>query len=278
MRERPILFSAPLVRAILNGSKRVTRRPVKLRDDECYRYDPFGRVLGHMAVRDGDESDWRNIRELGAPYGAPGDRLWVRETFYVNHIDHVRGKLPNARPIDELTDQPVEILYRADGDFDEHFEQVDAPELAVWRPSLHMPRWASRILLEVTDVRVERLQDITEEDVYAEGVEVPVTDDGCPPGKVQPLHRLTGKHPTFGYAAPGAPGADVVRAHFASAWESIYGAGSWAANGHVWRIAFKRIEPPIDRRETRFSNAPGGGVCQCLNDESPSVCDGCEVR
>lgn len=163
VRERPILFSAPMIRAILDGRKTQTRRAVK--DDE-------GPQLGKSYCR----------------YGRPGDRLWVRETFC---SDVVRAPhLP-------------QIAYRADYD--------EIPALR-WKPSIHMPRWASRISLEITDVRVERLQHISEEDAVAEGV---------------------GGNPTI------TPCFAAER--FRTLWESINGIGSWDANLLVWVVSFRRV-------------------------------------
>jgi hypothetical protein len=130
MKERPILFSGPMVRAILEGRKTITRRVLKLQDYDggnCYE------------TRDGI---LRDILSL-CPYGIPGDRLWVRETW----ADPCGKRIP---------------VYRAD--------EATAYQNVKWRPSIFMPRWASRITLEITRVRVERLQDITEKDAISEGV------------------------------------------------------------------------------------------------------------
>ena len=145
MKERPILFSGPMVRAILEGRKTQTRRVLKLQDydgGDCYE------------TKDGI---LRDILSL-CPYGIPGDRLWVRETWRRH-----KENLPDG------------IMYRANNMLS--FFTGDEPEAAhdckrtdFWRPSIFMPRWASRITLEITGVRVERLQEITEEDAISEGV------------------------------------------------------------------------------------------------------------
>lgn len=171
MKERPILFSAPMVRAILDGRKTQTRRVVKLRNGQ---YMPPSEKA--------DINGWRQMLR-NCPYGQPGDRLWVRET----HFDAKR--LNEGR-----------ILYRADGDVSRFG----------WTPSIHMPRSASRITLEVTGVRVERLQDISEADAVAEGV---VWEQGQTAINV-----------------------------FETLWESINGAGSWDANPWVWVVEFKRAK------------------------------------
>ena len=192
MKERPILFSAPMVRAILAGQKTQTRRVVKPQPDPgCVGH--FG--LGNPFVRTAE-------RNVGCPYGQPGDRLWVRETWreFIDSecVDGVRHELGR------------DVLYRADGDSSKF----------AWRPSIFMPRWASRINLEVVHVRVEKLQDISEADAIAEG---------APGGH--------GSIPGYLYAA-------TPHEHYRHIWESINGTGSWDANPWVWVVEFKRIEPP----------------------------------
>lgn len=176
MRDLPILFSAPMVRAILDGSKTQTRRVAKEFD----------------GLRDLDKILARFPNQNGCRYGQPGDRLWVRETW-AEHPDY-----PDAR----------RAIYRADAG-----SEYDAER---WRPSIHMPRWACRIELEVTGVRVERLQSISEADARAEGVE--------------------------GDSHPGAF-VGTCRGNFARLWESINGAGSWDANPWVWVVEFRRVSP-----------------------------------
>lgn len=131
MVDRPILFSGPMVRAILEGRKTQTRRVVK---GNPYIAKPM-------------------------PY-APGDRLWVRETCHTYHWDHPRS------------------VYRADFDDGKKpcrvRKQIESYEVGRWTPAIHMPRWASRLTLVVTDSRVQRLQDVSEEDARAEGVERPI--------------------------------------------------------------------------------------------------------
>ena len=206
MKERPILFSGPMVRAILEGRKTQTRRPVKPQPpayiDELYggelrQQAPYqlechesGCVLGY-----GFEDD--NGQLYQCPFGVPCDRLWVRETFMA-HAD--------------------EIAYAAT---DQHLVGCDR-----WRPSIHMPRLASRITLEVVGVRVERVQDISDADAQAEGVE-----PGCL---------------SCGTNCTGVGGCSDCRTcyrdSFAYAWQQIYGAESWHANQWVWVVEFKRIE------------------------------------
>lgn len=142
MRERPILFSGPMVRAILEGRKTQTRRVAMV--TRCgVRVPALGCDPAPDAAR--------------CPYGVPGDRLWVRETWY----DNLTARSPEQRASRE------EVYYRADG-----LPEFEGEESEIrWRPSIHMPRWTSRLTLTITDVRVERLQDITEADAQAEGIE-----------------------------------------------------------------------------------------------------------
>ncbi len=215
--ERPILFSAPMVNAILDGTKTMTRRPTKeaqwnrRADSRLESVQPGWKVRGGPASSGNDwvatfvgggsmpGGRWQK-HALACPFGAPGDRLWVRET----HAQAGTGR----------------VFYRADPD-------TLAPR---WTPAIHMPRWASRIDLEVTAVRVERLQDITEDDARAEGI-----------GAARPdLAPLSALHPGR------KPGQDMpsYRAAFWALWESINGArASWASNPWVWCVGFKRVRP-----------------------------------
>ena len=169
--ERPILFSAQMVRALLNGTKTQTRRIVKV----PRRMEGFTSPAGALV-------------DFDCPYGKPGDRLWVRETFSYDAKLHFRG---DRGP----------CWYWADGN----------PEYGDWtkpRPSIHMPRWASRITLEVTGMRVERLNDISSVDAMAEGVAV------------------------------DSPAAHQAVSAYKDLWESINGEGSWTANPFVWVVEF----------------------------------------
>lgn len=243
MKERPILFSAPMVRAILGGTKTQTRRVVTPQPKEnpglnCRRLIFFrrnGRVAGNVA----DVSS-----EIFSPYGIVGDRLWVRETYVP-----LKGSGEVVTPAEASY-----VLFRdgsqkfREGDY--YYQEKPRPYVASawdrvrgkWRPSIHMPRWASRISLEVAAVRVEPLQEITPEDAIAEGLSKLTKDDGR----------------TWKYGIvdrDGLPGSDdegwqwqswstdLVEA-YSVLWDSINAARgfSWESNPWVWRIAFRRVE------------------------------------
>lgn len=198
MKERPILFSAPMVRAILAGTKTQTRRawPVQ---------PPPGVRIG-----------WVPGKTRAGRYGKPGDRLWVRETWYCDDYRVQRG--PYIKPDDMNVDEAQRdgtLVYRASSG-DRPYEA----EQPIWRPSIHMPRWASRITLEVTAVRVERLQNISEPDAQAEGI-VPQGDGGW--ALADTTHY-----------------SSTAVSSYCSLWESINGPGSWGANPWVWVVEFKR--------------------------------------
>lgn len=191
MKERPILFSAPMVRALLDGAKTQTRRVVKPQPDSISPDGMPARFFHQRAIGSGYPV------QIRCPYGQPGDRLWVREAWAPKAID------PEC----------TTVAYRATDD------ECNGP----WKPSIHMHRWASRIDLEVTGVRVERLQDISQSDARAEG---------APPSHPS-IDRVSRE---FGYA-------DFPRSWYAQLWEQINGAGSWDANPWVWAVSFRRIRP-----------------------------------
>ena len=172
VKERPILFSGAMVRAILEGRKTQTRR-----------------ALNRNKLYNGFAFDDPRIARA-CPYGQPGDRLWVRETW------HLWG--PPEHQI---------LAYRAD---------YEDPDSYTWRPSIFMPRGYSRLMLEVVGARVERVQDISETDAIAEGMQ-----------------------------SPGIPAATTNRAAFARLWDEINGARGygWEANPWVWVVEFKKVRP-----------------------------------
>lgn len=202
-RERPILFSSPMVRALLDGSKTQTRRVVK---PQPYRDD-------YMA--DGDVR--RQFATL-SPYGQPGDRLWVRETWRTD------ATLDRRAPSD-FAGWPVK--YEADGavlSHGAHFGNTDGKT----RVSIHMPRWASRILLEITGVRVERLHDISDADIEAEGIDMVAL------AEAQERYDVIAKD-------GNASGRPTLRSAWRDLWEST--GGDWDANPWLWAISFRRVTP-----------------------------------
>lgn len=218
MTERPILFSGPMVRALLAGTKTQTRRVIK---DQS-----IGERFSHMTDDGLAHLDWLgdpccgtgvwNVPEYSArvssPYGKPGDRLWVREAF-AGSIAYERHGYP-------LREWGNKLWYVADGE----------PRSGQWtrpRPSIHMPRSLSRITLEITGVRVERLQDISEADAQAEG---------CA------LECMTPTGDDSGSAIYGPGG-------YMALWESLNGAGSWDTNPWVWVVEFKRVTPAVSQQE-----------------------------
>lgn len=200
MKERPILFSAPMVRAILEGRKTQTRRIVK----HPIESHPVRHMEGGAFFKCVNGEEWW----VKFPYGKPGDRLWVRETW-------------RAFKDNSLYEEPgTEVDYRATPA--SWAKGSDAP----WKPSIHMPRWASRINLEITAVRVERLQDISAKDIIAEGaVDRPHVD-------------RFGRNPVSAF--DGKVYLDLLSL-WAAGWESINGPGSWGANPWVWVVEFKRL-------------------------------------
>ena len=212
MKERPILFSGQMVRAILDGSKTQTRREYKAGN---------GRIWPNRNDRPGMKQIIRNC-----PYGQPGDRLWVRETW--QHANHPFGPY--------LPDTPV--FYRADYLNDPHGPDGElSPEgkYRVWRPSIHMPRTASRITLEVTGVRVERLQDMEGQAPYP----------GESSAMAEGVNRIDHGRGDFYFSAfrnqPHPKNWNDPVDAFRELWESINGPGSWDINPWVWVVEFKRI-------------------------------------
>lgn len=225
VKERPILFSAPMVRAILEGRKTVTRRAMKCQPDadasitvESYNVTVTNRRGYQEAGLEIFGAWWRD-GESGCkcPYGKPGDRLWVRETWYCDHFEVMRG--PYLKPDDLDVGEAIDdgtLVYAADGLTP---YEADQP---IWKPSIHMPRWACRILLEITDVRVERLQDITYEQAAAEGVHRGPLREWCASDEGGACHK---------YPVPA----------FRDLWQSV--GGNWDANPWVWVVEFKRVTP-----------------------------------
>ena len=202
MKERPILFSAPMVRAILNGTKTQTRRAVK---DRHIDSAPPACIFQWLRER--------------CTYGQPGDRLWVREAFMHEPADYCWEASVS------IPCRPAETVYRADHDGDTRG--------AGWKPSIHMPRALSRITLEITGVRVERLQDISDTDCIAEGIERP-EDMSKEAVEAMDIWPIGAERECFN--ALNQPVHQYRRL-----WERINGPVSWAANPWVWAIEFRRV-------------------------------------
>ena len=215
--ERPILFSSPMVRAILAGRKTQTRRLVKW--SGAFGFEaPVGYDVAMLP--DGSAGVGKAGRVYGhqtCPY-AVGDLLWVRETWAV----------PGRAPRSTNTMPPgLPVLYRADPD--PRFYGFDAMSPWVWRPSISMPRWASRLTLRVTGVRVERLQAISEADAWAEGMAEVDPDEAAVCARAKEIGCCM----------------DDPQATFAALWDSINGKrAAWADNPWVWVVSFAREDRP----------------------------------
>lgn len=216
MRERPILFSAPMVRALLDGTKTQTRRVCKPAEAAGLSFvvevpDPLERGQVYNGSHFGDEEGGV---QFASPYGGVGDRLWVREAIRL---------VPDQEP-DDGTGR-VLSAYGADGSL----TVADAwPWKRSYLPPMHCPRGLSRIDLEITGVRVERLQDISEADAQAEGTPCYVCGrsmDGLGEDDCHCFH------------------AKAKASDYRNLWEAINGPGSWDANPWVWVVEFRRIKP-----------------------------------
>ncbi|TXE41391.1 hypothetical protein FOT61_11395 [Serratia marcescens] len=218
MKERPVIFNGEMVRAILHGRKTQTRRVMKpqpvLEDAFVGGFTKPTWIYKDTAAPQG----W--LMHNMCPFGRVGDRLWVRETFAILGNEDgcpidwdgnlIKGDEKHAARIYKAScwQEPGNYGLWSIPDRDTLYE-------GAWRPSIHMPRWASRITLEITAVRVERLNDISEEDAKAEGV-------------APSQHIIT-------------PPEALYRVGFLKLWQSIYGEESWSANPWVWVIEFRRV-------------------------------------
>lgn len=212
MKERPILFNAPMVKAILEGRKTQTRRVVK--SDLIINQAEFECGNRPHVIR--SEPSLQYWVENGCPFGQVGDRLWVRETFMdlsgtgVEHRDS-EGQLQK-------------YAYATDCPRGSHSDELRKDFGLKWKPSIHMPRSASRILLEITNIRVEHLNGISKTDAIAEGVD---------------KYHNSDFYVRYGFENDWCANAF---ASFAYLWESVYGKESWTANPWVWVVEFKVIQ------------------------------------
>lgn len=241
--EHPILFSGPLVRAILAGQKTQTRR--LLRWDGVQRVEPCPvGPAGNWSLT----SYGGSLRVVRCPFGVPGDRLWVREAWMtVGWAPERRWQLAYQA---SMQARPTELIEAPEG-----WREPLANIQRKWVPGIHMPRWASRISLENVEVRVQRIQEITEEDARAEGLPRNWTDGQ--PGWSPEEH---------GYLTPAGLYADdhgddspecwaywkgkrqvgcvyTAREAIRIWWGHINGADSWDRNPWVWAVSFKRVQP-----------------------------------
>ena len=196
MTKRGMIFNGEMVRAILEGRKTQTRRPVNSSTADLL---DLQKQYPHKKYN------------IVCPFGQPGDCLWVRETFQGPLVSEELFEEYRAYP--EKFETPQYCEYAADGGAKPEYCDLDDNLRHGWRPSIHMPRWASRLLLEITDVRVERLKSISDGDAIREG---------C--------------------SATDMKSGDCVADVFARLWKSIYGKESWQANPYVWVIEFRRID------------------------------------
>lgn len=236
VRERPLLMSGPMVRATLAGRKTQTRRvvlpqptsPAVLDDVSACMKAEIGSALEDrrpycMWMTDKPREDGNGFVEHGVrcPYGAVGDRLWVRETWAA------RGTHTDRQSIAEIdvNRSHFEIWYAADCYDDQGRERFNLDFLGRWRPSIHMPRGLSRLALEITDVRVERVQAISREDAIAEGVEAH-DDDGVT------------------YYGPFGKGHCDPAYAYARLWDSLNAnrGYAWERNPWVWALTFRRVD------------------------------------
>ncbi|WP_193129480.1 ASCH domain-containing protein [Klebsiella aerogenes] len=226
MTERGMIFNGEMVRAILDSRKTQTRRIVKGTDGTekfCKEWDINGEEI-FVVLGEKDHTGMNPV--LGAiscPFGGVGDRIWVRETFQGPLFDY--EQMESYLEDSSKFEKPEFCQYAADGKPAPEYYDADDNLRHGWRPSIHMPRWASRILLEITDVRVERLNAISEEDARAEGI----IDGGC---------LNCGEPEPCGCDNPEPDATDA----FAYLWQSIYGQENWNADPWVWVIEFKRVE------------------------------------
>lgn len=232
MKERAIPFNAAMVRATLEDRKTQTRRIVKDQTiGENYSHTlPDGRVhlewLGEPNCGNGVWDVPKHSMQIESPYGVIGDRLWGREAWRVSKKHDATA--PRDLPVRTMT-----VMYEAGGHaanyengwtvFNE--ESIDAPWIGKYRSSMFMPRAFSRITLEVTDVRVERLQDISEADAQAEGV----------PRDTEPCDHIRQRCEDIGCLG------QTHKASFCNLWCDLNGIPSWNANPYVWVVEFKRV-------------------------------------
>ncbi|WP_059265020.1 hypothetical protein [Acinetobacter baumannii] len=223
MNERPILFNTEMVRAILEGRKTQTRRLVK----EKLISEQAEFESGNRPNVIHSEPSLKYYIDNSCPFGQVGDHLWVRETFSyaLNEDDHICDKDGNS--VWDVKDAHI------------YFAASEINVEGKWMPSIHMPRWASRFSLEITNIRVERLNELSEADAIEEGVEPIIVQDNV---KVGNGWAKENRHMWKGYKNKARAYQDTAKDSFNSLWESINGDGSWDLNPWVWVIEFRVIQ------------------------------------
>lgn len=219
MSDRPILYTGPNVIAMLEGRKTQTRRAISAPTARGSFVLSFNLGVPEFNFGPDDRKPDGDLRWHRCPYGQPGDLLWVRETC-----------------CPDWADKPV---YKADGG---SAREAGYPAEPRWRPSIHMPRWASRLTLRITDVRVQRLQDICRDDAIAEGTDF----QKCPTRQTQTSIDAQAAARSIGMCAHYTAEIDYVGG-YQWLWESINGPGSWDANPWVWALTFEVIKTNVDQ-------------------------------
>jgi len=207
MKTKPILFNSDMVRALLDGRKGQTRRPINPQPDPQCDKVIFDSLAQNWAVIGGDSNDARDyglLDTIKCPLGKPGDMLWVREAF--------------------CSDWGDDIAYKADDHSGHGARNAGYIKEPKYKPSIHMPRWVSRLTLKISDVRVERVQDITEEDAKSEGVPKLAMDED------RKFYQLKNE--------------GSYRTGFAGVWNHIY--SSWDDNPYIWAASFDVIKANVD--------------------------------
>lgn len=224
MKERPVLMHAKSINGILEGRKTQTRRIVKPRPDVPWKISPIDDewLVEGWPKQERAMQNFGRAHRIRCPYGKPGDQLWVRETFAISSVDGClvsiarKERMPEGKTLAD-TDGGLDQTYLENLDEVRTAERLYDPFLERWRPSIFMPRWACRLTLEIINIRVERVQSISEEDCFAEGVRIL---DEIAPYKDCPNYRI----------------------HFHELWDETNGKGAWQKNDWCWVLSFKRVE------------------------------------